>query len=294
MVVVVGLLELGQAVVDGVGRGQAGALETDARQKGVGLDDLLDGLGAGAVVERDLGLDAVGHQGLEAELGQRQACHARLAAGTGVAVGVDGGLGLEVGGQGVAHAADRQADGARGDDRGVHQDHVRVGGQEQVAVEGVVVGVDDGQGRAGRVGAGDRRADDDGKALVVGHGLGGVEGLSAADTHDDVDALGLDDLAQAVDLGLGALAAEGLERDLGAGALEARGDLLANATPSGVGDHDEGPLAQRLDISAEVGKGVRTLDVLGRAVEDLCHGKTPPFWGRGRTSVRACGPFDSV
>ena len=68
---------------------------------------MLDGRRERALLQRDLGLDAIGHKRLVAELGERQAGHAALAAGAGATVGIVRRLGLEVGCERIAHTGNR-------------------------------------------------------------------------------------------------------------------------------------------------------------------------------------------
>ena len=109
--------------MDGMGRSEARALKANTRKQRIGLDDVLDGRRERTLLQRNLGLDAIGHKRLVAELGERQAA---LAAGAGAAVGIVRRLGLKVGCERIAHTGNRQAHRARRDNRRIHQDNVGV------------------------------------------------------------------------------------------------------------------------------------------------------------------------
>ena len=98
----VGALQGGHSVMNGVGCSQAGALEAQTAQQGIGLDDLLKsgcahtGLGSGH------GLDPILQQGVAAETGQGEGGHGGVPPGHGHRVRLDAGGRLIVGGEGIA------------------------------------------------------------------------------------------------------------------------------------------------------------------------------------------------
>ena len=214
---------------------------------------------------------ALVQQGVQAQLGQGHGGSGDLSAGAVGRAADLAGPGLEVGGQGVAHAGHGEAHRGLGDDVGVHQHHVGVGGEEQVLLKHPRVGVDDGQGGAGRVGGGDGGADEHGGLLIKRHGLSGVQGLAAADADDQVAALGVHDPLEAVDLVLAALAVEEIvdRGALGAGEPGVQGGL--DAFIAGVGDEHQRFGAVALGVGAQLAHLAGALDVLAGVNHDFCH-----------------------
>lgn len=208
-----------------VRRSQTAGLKAQPREEGVRLDNGLkrrrdrvalvgfDGLAA--VLEEDLlALGADGRRHLRREPAAKVGAVTR-------------GAGLEVGGEGIANAGREEAGGGLDDDGGVDEDGVRVLGVEAVGLEFAVRLVDDGEGGAGRVGGSSGGQDGDLEADVVGNGLGGVDGLAAAEGDNEVDRVGLGEGADAADLLSRGLAAEDTPSYFEAGALEGGGEVLA-------------------------------------------------------------------
>ena len=188
--------------MDGVCRSETAALESDAREQRIRLDNALDSGGGAACFECDLGLHAVCHERVEAELGQGERGARRLAAGAGIGLALNAGARLEVRGERVAHAGDREAHRRGRDHRRIHEHDIGVSGQEEVAIEDAVFRVDDRERAARRIGGGDGGADHHRDTELVRYSLGGVEHLAAADAHDDIGSGGLGGLRDAVDLGV--------------------------------------------------------------------------------------------
>ena len=260
-----------QAIVDGMSSSKARALKANARKQRIGLDDMLDGRRECALLQRDLGLDAIGHKRLVAELGERQAGHAALAAGASAAVGIVRRLGLKVGCERIAHTGNRQAHRARRDNRRIHQDNVGVCLKEEIFIELAVIGVEHRKCRARRIGRSDGGANDNRGLQVVGNGLSGIEDLAATDANDDVATVVASERNQAIDLTLGALAVKVLKQQLGLSLGKTALDLGTDALLARRRHDDEGLSAERLDIGAELGELVRTLDVLAGAIENCSH-----------------------
>ena len=260
-----------QAIVDGMSSSKARALKANARKQRIGLDDMLDGRRERTLLQRDLGLDAIGHKRLVAELGERQAGHSALAAGASATVGIMCRLGLKVGCERIAHTGNRQAHRARRDNRRIHQDNVGVCLKEQVLIELAVIGVEHRKRRARCIGRGDGGANDNRGLQVVGNGLSGIEDLAATDADDDVATVVASERNQAIDLALGALAVKVLKQQLGLSLGKAALDLGTDALLARRCHDDEGLSAERLDIGAELGELVRTLDVLAGAIENCSH-----------------------
>ena len=223
------------------------------------------------VLHGQLGLQAVGEQGLVAGTGQHQGGVGDLAAGAGGGVGVGGSLGLEVGGQGVAHAGHQQTGGGLAHHVGVHQHHIGVGRQPQILLKDALVAVNHGQGGAGGVGARDGGHDDHGLAGVVSHSLGGVVDLAAADAHHHGGAQLVQLSLQAVDLILGALAVKILKVDGAAGGLEALLHLSAHPLVAGLADEHKGALPQGTGVGADIVQLALALNVLSRRNNDVGH-----------------------
>ena len=232
---------------------------------------MLDGRRQRTLLQRDLGLDAIGHKRLVAELGKRQTGHAAFAASAGATVGIVRRLGLKVGCERIAHTCHRQAYRARRDNRRIHKNDIGVRLKEQVLIELAVIGIEHGERRARGIGRSDGGANDDRGLQVVGDGLGGVEDLAATDADDDVAAVVARERNQAIDLALGALAVKVLKQQLGLSLGKAALDLGTDALLARRRHDDEGLSAERLDIGAELGELVRTLDVLAGAIENCSH-----------------------
>ena len=260
-----------QAIVDGMSSSKARALKANARKQRIGLDDVLDGRRERTLLQRNLGLDAIGHERLVAELGERQAGHAALTAGASATVGIVRCLGLEIGCERIAHTGNRQAHRARRDNRRIHKDNIGVCLKEEVLVELAVIGVEHRKCRARGIGRGDGGANNNRRLQVVGNGLGGVEDLAATDADDDVATVVASERNQAIDLALGALAVKVLKQQLGLGLGKTALDLGTDALLARRRHDDEGLSAERLDIGAELGEFVRALDVLAGAIEDCSH-----------------------
>ena len=271
MVHAVALGQHRQAIVDGVRGSKAGTLKANTGEQRVGLDDMLDGRRQSTFLQGDLGLDAIGHERLVAEFGERQAGHTALAASTGTAVGIMRRLSLKVGCERITHTGNRQAHRARRDNRRIHQDNVGVCLKEEIFIELAIVGVEHRKCRARRIGRGDGGANDNRRPQVVGDSLSGIEDLAATDANDDVAAVVARERHQTVDLALGALAVKVLKQQLGLSLGKTALDLGTDALLARGRHDDEGLSAERLDIGAELGELVRTLDVLAGAIENCSH-----------------------
>ena len=250
---------------------KARALKANARKQRIGLDDVLDGRRERTLLQRNLGLDAIGHERLIAELGERQAGHSALAASAGAAVGIVRRLGLEIGCERIAHTGNRQAHRARRDNRRIHQDNIGVCLKEEVLVELAVIGIEHRKRRTRGIGRSNGGANDNRGLQVIGDGLSGVEDLAATDADDDIATVVASERNQAIDLALGALAVKILKQQLGLSLGKAALDLGTDALLARRRHDDEGLSAERLDIGTELGQLVRTLDVLAGAIENCSH-----------------------
>ena len=260
-----------QAIVDGMSSSKARALKANARKQRIGLDDMLDCRRERTLLQRDLGLDAIGHKRLVAKLGERQTGHAALAASAGATVGIMRRLGLKVGCERIAHTGNRQAHRARRDNRRIHQDNVGVCLKEEIFIELAIVGVEHRKRRTRGIGRSNGGANDNRELQVIGDGLRGVEDLAATDADDDVATVVASERDQAIDLTLGALAVKVLKQQLGLSLGKTALDLGTDALLARRRHDDEGLSAERLDIGAELGELVRTLDVLAGAIENCSH-----------------------
>ena len=250
---------------------KARALKANARKQRIGLNDVLDGRRERTLLQRDLGLDAIGHERLIAELGERQAGHAALTAGASATVGIMRRLSLEIGCERIAHTGNRQAHRARRDNRRIHQDNVGVCLKEEILVELAVIGIEHRKRRTRGIGRSNGGANDNRRFQVIGDGLRGVEDLAATDADNDVAAVIASERNQSIDLVLGALAVKVLKQQLGLGLGKTALDLGTDALLARRRHDDEGLSAERLDIGAELGQLVRTLDVLAGAIENCSH-----------------------
>ena len=232
---------------------------------------MLDSRRQRTLLQCDLGLDAIGHKRLVAELGERQAGHSALAAGASATVGIMRRLGLKVGCERIAHTGNRQAHWARRDNRRIHQDNVGVCLKEEIFIELAVVGVEHRKCRARCIGRGNGGANDNRRPQVVGDSLSGIEDLAATDADDDVAAVVASERNQTIDLALGALAVKVLKQQLGLSLGKTTLDLGTDALLARRRHDDEGLSAERLDIGAELGQLIRTLDILTGAIEDCSH-----------------------
>ncbi len=247
---------------------KARALKANTGEQRVGLDDVLDGRRQRALLQCNLGLDAIGHKRLVAELGERQAGHAALAASAGAAVGIMRRLGLKVGCERIAHTGNRQAHRARRDNRRIHKDDIGVCLQEEVLVELAVIGIEHRKRRTRGIGRSNGGTNDNRGLQVIGDGLRGVEDLAATDADDDVATVVASERNQAIDLALGALAVKVLKQQLGLGLGKTALNLGTDALLARRRHDDEGLSTERLDIGTELGQLVRTLDVLAGAIEN--------------------------
>ena len=271
MVHAVALGQHRQAIVDGMSSSKARALKANARKQRIGLNDVLDGRSERTLLQRDLGLDAIGHKRLVAELGERQTGHAALAASAGATIGIMRRLGLEIGCERIAHTGNRQAHRARRDNRRIHQDDIGICLKEEVLVELAVIGIEHRKRRTRGIGRSNGGANDNRGFQVIGNGLRGVENLAATDADDDVATVVASERDQAIDLALGALAVKVLKQQLGLSLGKTALDLGTDALLARRRHDDEGLSAERLDIGAELGELVRTLDVLAGAIENCSH-----------------------
>ena len=105
----------------------------------------------------------------------------------------------------------------------------------------------------------------------MGHSLGSVVDLAAADAHHHGGAQLAQLSLQAVDLVLGALAVEILKVDGAAGGLEALLHLSAHPLIAGLADEHKGALAQRPGVGADIAQLTLTLNVLSRCNNDVGH-----------------------
>ena len=174
-----------------VGDGDAGALKAQAGEQHCGLHHVLVGGSAEVVPGGEKGLPALGEQDVIAQLGCRHAQkRGTVVPGAGVADVVvgEGGLGLNVGGQGVSHAGDHHPGRGLDGDLRVHHHVVRVFGVDHQF--GLLMGiVEHGVGGGGRVGGEGGGDADEGLAVEGTHRLADVAGLSAADADDGVGQL---------------------------------------------------------------------------------------------------------
>ena len=261
----------GKAVVDGVCRRKARRFEAKAREQRVGLNDLLDRLGACACLERDLRLHAVGHQRVIAQARKGHGRGGHLVAGAGRGVGTLARARLEVRRQRVTHAAYGQANGALADDLRVHEHEVRVRLEELVLLELTVIRVHDGKRGARSVGRGNRRHHYDGRVYGACDCLGRVEDLAATDANDDVRALLARVAHKAVNLGLRALAVELVKVKCDIGIGKALLHHIAGTTDAARGYDDKGLLAVACHIAAELCQLPGALNVLAGTDEHACH-----------------------
>gem|GEM_PF-6019959 len=179
----------GEALAHGVRAGHAAALETQAREEHVGLDDPLQvvidhlrphGLNRGFPVAADQ---------IVAELGQGQRGLGRPAGEEVLCARGQALPGLEMGGQGVAHAGDEEAYRGLGDDLGVHEHGVGVAVEEARPDERAVGIVGHDHPAGGRVVGGHRRHHDHRQAEQELDRLGQVEDLAAAQAHGEIAGL---------------------------------------------------------------------------------------------------------
>ena len=153
----------------------------------------------------------------------------------------------------VADPGCEQAARCAGDDGGIDQDDVRIGGEHLDPDDGVVPVVDDDEpARRGVIG-GNRRHDDDGASDALGDALAGVDRLAAAHGHDDVSARSASLGRQPVDLRMRDLAAEAQHRD-------ARKGRPLPVERDGIG-HDHGRAAEGRHDFRQAGQRAGALNV---------------------------------
>ncbi len=220
---------------------------------------------------RQLGLVAIGQQGLVAELGNGLRRQRGGTTGHGLAAGDLVGARLEVGGERIPHAGDQQPHRSAGDHAGIHDDHVGVGRDHQVFAELPLRGVDDRQRAGGGIGGGDGGYYDHRHLLVEGDRLGGIQRFAAADADDDVKRRLVAAGQQAVDLGAGALAVEAVELRLDPRAVEAGGHGIADQLGDEGVSQDQWLAAERFDVVADIGEGPVALHVFAGADDNAVH-----------------------
>mmetsp|Transcript_26062 Transcript_26062/g.65147 ORF Transcript_26062/g.65147 Transcript_26062/m.65147 type:complete len:359 (-) Transcript_26062:155-1231(-) len=265
----VALIKLRQPVVHGVRGAEPAALEADAAQQRVRLDDALEVRRRNAGAGRDDGAAAAREQGLVAELRESHRGEAlrvevpRAARGVG-RLGDAAGVRLEVGAQGVAHAGDDEPRRRLCDDGGVEQDHVGVARQVEVALHRARLGVNHRARRRRSIRRRQRRHNDNRRRQRRGNRLRRVQRLPPAepDHRGDPRCRRLRGGDEAVDLRLRGLAAEEGRGDVGdgEGGEDGVGDELVGDEEAvgGVGGGGEGG-----DEGGEEGEGAGALDVAG-------------------------------
>ena len=144
--------------------------------------------------------------------------------------------------------------------------------KELILLELAVVGVDDREGRAGRVGCSDGGDNNDGQVNGCGNSLGSIKDLTAAQAHHNVCAAVLKDGHQTVDLGLRALAVEVVVDQLDTRGGKAGVHALAKALDATGRYDDQGFVAVDLGVLAQAVKLAGALKVLAGANENACHG----------------------
>ena len=180
-----------------------------------------------------------------------------------VAVSVDAGARLEVGGKRISHAGHQEPGRRLHDDRRVEEDHVGALLVENV-VEGAVLAVDHREGAGGRVVGGDRWHDADGKLQVVGNGLCRVQHLSAANADHAVALRVLllrDDLLDSL---LGHLAVEDDVLQLLPGSGEARIKGCREVGLAALAGDDQEGAAEPRDVAEDLLQFLVSLNVTGR------------------------------
>ena len=245
---------LGEAGVDAVPGSQAAVDKADAAEQGVGLDDVLHGLGHGLCLDRFEGGHAVLHQDVIAFPGHGHGGTGGAVA-AGDAVGRGGALagqGLKPGGQRVADAGGEEPGRSLGNDLGVHQHKLRAAAGPAPAQMHPLGGVDGGPVGCRSVAGGGGGRDDAGLVHLVRHKLGGVQHLAAAHAHQDVTAVSAHQGGQ-------------LRHGLHAGFT---GEAHSLVTAAGLvldrGEHGENHL-----INAAVDQEQETLPILTAVVKDV-------------------------
>ena len=204
-------------------------------------------------------------------MGHHQPGVGHVAPGHGAGAAVLAGPGLKPGGQRVAQAGGKEPPGGVGDDAGIDQNQIRVAAHEHGLDDHPGVVVEHGHAGAGRVVGGHGGDDDAGQAQIFGHGLGGVQGLSAAHAHHHVAALGPALVHLGKDLVLGGLAVEGGEHHLLLLLGQAGLHLGAEAPAAVVGADHQKLISQLLGAAAQVGQLSRALCIAGRGLDCVCH-----------------------
>lgn len=172
------------------------------------------------------------------------------------------GAGLEIGGESITHAGGKEAGGSRRYDGCVGDHHIRVLGQEQIALELARRVVDHREGGTGGIGGGNGGKQHHGAAQVEGHSLGDIQGLAAADADDNVGSLLLGQIAQAADLDVGAFVVELLDRPLQTCLQQAGQRLLPHSLHNELVADEQGVVAEIFYVIMELGQQIVADDEL--------------------------------
>ena len=277
MVHVVAFLQNGQAVVDGMCARETAAFKADAGQQGVCLNDFFHGIGADAGFQSHLCLDAFLHQRVEAQLSQSHGGQGAVSSRTGEGVLCLTGAGLKIGGKGVAHSGYGETHRRPGDDLGVHQHHVRIGGQEQIFLKNAVRGVNDGKRAARRVRGCDGGADDDRRVSVVGGRLCGIQDLSAAHADHQVTAFLFHDACETADFVLAAFPVEIVKQDGAVRPFKAFLNHASGSFVSGCADENQSFFPVFPCVASQPGKLSCSLHISAGTVQNVCHDETLLF-----------------
>jgi hypothetical protein len=270
--------------VSACARRQPAALEGEAAQQDVGLDDALDrraGLPPFHVGDASGGMGAdLGVAGLRDGHGELE----RPSLEEIEAAGRHRALDLEFLRDGVADSGTQETHRRGGDHRRVDEDDVGVEGQAEDLGDRVAVVVDDDHPAGRRVVGGDGRRDEERQLAAERHALGGVDRLAAAERDDDVATGRAAGSGEPGDLAMRAIAGEVGERRGGA-------EPRLEARPQQIERHairdDERAVAELAGEPADAVKCVRALNIAARRAEDcqlLCHAPPPLYCGGGGTA----------
>ena len=157
MVVMMGIRNRGQAVVDSVRSRQAAAFKPDAAQVGVGFNHPFQRRRHNVLLCRQHRFFTLFNQRVVAQFSQRQRRLGAFTARHGGRAAAGAGTRFKPGRQRIADTGCQQACRGPSNDLRVNNHHVRVARQHQIAIKLAIIGIDDRECAARRIGRGNRR-----------------------------------------------------------------------------------------------------------------------------------------
>lgn len=254
----------GETIVEGVGYREAAVVSAHAGEIDIGLDDGFQGGSDHMALAGLPGGSPVFPQGVIAEAAQSHSGSGNASVFQAGSVCALAGPGLKIGAQGVAHTGYQELHRGVCDDLAVHDHGLRILWVEQVAVEGLVIVVNDRETGAGGIRSHHSGDDHHRQIFVVGSGLGCVDGGAAANANDDVESFLPCDLSHFFNLAYAGDPAEDLIVADILRPLKALLDFIVTHLMPASGADEEPAVSQILHLLVEMEKGVLALNIFLR------------------------------